>query len=166
MKKLVIFLTIILAGMCSCITIQIPLPGEETYLDEIVVEEARGFWTRDRILILPVEGFIAGEESDAIVFKSHNTVSEVKQRLNMAAEDEHVKAVILRVNSPGGSVTASDTILNEIERFKKRTGKKVIAWFGSTAASGGYYISTSADKIVAHPTTITGSIGVIIQLTT
>ena len=75
-------------------------------------------------------------------------------------QDPDVKAVVLRVNSPGGSVAASDQMYYEIEGLKAN-GKKVIVSMGSVAASGGYYISAGADKIIDEPTTITGSIGVI-----
>ncbi len=67
----------------------------------------------------------------------------------------------MRINSPGGTVTASDMIYHEIERFKAKTGVKVIACIMDLGASGGYYVAVTADKIIAHPTTVTGSIGVI-----
>jgi len=72
-----------------------------------------------------------------------------------------VKAIVLRVNSPGGGVTASDDVYGEIVRFKREQKVPVVAAFGDVAASGGYYVACAADRIVAHPTTVTGSIGVI-----
>jgi protease-4 len=80
--------------------------------------------------------------------------------LREAAADESVSAIVLRVNSPGGSVTASETLWREVKRARKQ-GKPVVASMGSVAASGGYYIAVAADAIVASPATITGSIGVI-----
>lgn len=80
--------------------------------------------------------------------------------LREAAADESVSAIVLRVNSPGGSVTASETLWREVKRARKR-GKPVVASMGAVAASGGYYIAVAADAIVASPATITGSIGVI-----
>jgi protease-4 len=77
-----------------------------------------------------------------------------------ATEDDNVKAILFRVNSPGGSALASDQILDSIKKAQK-AGKKVIVSMGDVAASGGYYVSLSADKIFAHETTITGSIGVL-----
>jgi protease-4 len=151
---------------CGCISIEIPLGARKGELEEVVVEEAEGFWTRSRILILPIDGIIVEKESDSILFPLDNTVSEVRERLKKAKNDSRVRVVILRIDSPGGTVTGSDIVHNEIRKFKEETGKKVIAWFGSTAASGGYYVSAGADKIVAHPTTVTGSIGVILQLAT
>ena len=78
-----------------------------------------------------------------------------------AEEDPKIKAVILKIDSPGGSVTASDILYSEIAGFKNRTGVKVVVAMMDVAASGGYYISLPADHILAHPTTVTGSIGVI-----
>jgi protease IV len=80
--------------------------------------------------------------------------------LREAAGDDSVSAIVLRVDSPGGSVTASETIWREVARARKR-GKPVVASMGSVAASGGYYVAMGADAIVANPGTITGSIGVI-----
>ncbi|WP_406817036.1 signal peptide peptidase SppA [Mycobacterium sp. M23085] len=80
--------------------------------------------------------------------------------LREAAADESVSAIVLRVNSPGGSVTASETLWREVKKARKR-GKPVVASMGAVAASGGYYIAVAADTIVASPATITGSIGVI-----
>jgi protease-4 len=80
--------------------------------------------------------------------------------LREAAADDSVSAIVLRVDSPGGSVTASETIWREVKRARER-GKPVVASMGAVAASGGYYVSMAADAIVANPGTITGSIGVI-----
>src|SRR6516164_1456291 len=80
--------------------------------------------------------------------------------LRAAAADDAVSAIVLRVDSPGGSVTASETIWREVQRARER-GKPVVASMGGVAASGGYYVSMAADAIVANPGTITGSIGVI-----
>jgi len=80
--------------------------------------------------------------------------------LREAAADESVSAIVLRVDSPGGSVTASETIWREVARARAR-GKPVVVSMGSVAASGGYYVAMGADAIVANPATITGSIGVI-----
>jgi len=84
----------------------------------------------------------------------------VASALRAAAEDDDVEAIVLRVDSPGGSYVASDTIWREVVRARKE-GKPVIVSMGELAASGGYFVAVPADKIVAHPSTITGSIGVL-----
>jgi protease-4 len=90
-------------------------------------------------------------------------VSLFTQELNKAAADDDVKAVVLRVNSPGGTVSASDAMYQILKRFKAKTHKPVVASAQEVDASGAYYISCAADKIVAQPTTIVGSIGVIFE---
>jgi protease-4 len=87
----------------------------------------------------------------------------VRDYLTRAEEDKAVKAIVLRIESPGGEIEPCQEILAEIERVKET--KPIVVSMGGTAASGGYYISTKADKIVALPTTMTGSIGVISQVT-
>lgn len=127
----------------------------DTYLEKTV--EGSG---KDKIAVISVEGVIL--EMPASIFSSGNVVSRTVKQLQQAAADADVKAVIITVDSPGGGVTASDIIYNEVAATKA-AGKKVVILMKDVAASGGYYISCPADKILAHPTTITGSIGVIFQ---
>lgn len=87
---------------------------------------------------------------------------EISQRLHRLSKDKDVKAVLLRINSPGGTVGGVQEIHREILRCKLQ-GKKIVASLGDVAASGGYYLASAADSIVAEPGTITGSIGVILQ---
>src|SRR5207247_6762069 len=96
------------------------------------------------------------------LIEEESTVERVHAELKKAADDERVKAIVLRVNSPGGGVTASDDVYGEIVRYKKERKVAVVAALGDVAASGGYYVACAADRIVAHPTTVTGSIGVIL----
>ncbi|MDO8442879.1 MAG: signal peptide peptidase SppA [bacterium] len=112
--------------------------------------------TADVVAVISISGEI-GEEEDS------SMIGNLKMMLRVAREDYRVKAVILKVQSPGGSVNASDLMWNEVMKFKK-SGKPVVAFFNGMAASGGYYISVPADKIVATPETETGSIGVIMYV--
>lgn len=104
-----------------------------------------------RIVILPVQGMINDE-----------TAGFVRSALK-SLDKNPPKALILRVDSPGGAVSPSDRIWHMLSEFKKRHSIPVVASFGSLAASGGYYVSAMSDHIFAEPTTITGSIGVIAQ---
>lgn len=115
------------------------------------------------VAVIYVLGTIVSGEEDGDVFGSgQNAVSGlVIQNLRKAQTDASVKAIVLRVDSPGGGVTASDEIYNEVVKTKTVYGKPVIVSMGSLAASGGYYVSAPASKIVANITTLTGSIGVI-----
>ena len=115
----------------------------------------------DKIVLIDLSGIISEEEKGTTLVPEPNLVARIKEELKRAAQDPAVKAVVLRINSPGGTVTASDILYHELEIFKKRTGKKVVASIMDLGASGGYYVAVAADAIVAHPTTVTGSIGVI-----
>lgn len=116
----------------------------------------------DRIVMLTVEGTIVEQSGDPFFSGSlYNHRLFIKQ-IKHAFEDPTVKAVILRVNSPGGGIVESDEIYTIIRELKETYNKPVVASMGNMAASGGYYISAAADKIVASSGTITGSIGVIV----
>ena len=102
-------------------------------------------------------------KSGGLFSAGHNPVSDFRETLDAIARDPSVKAVVLRINSPGGTVTASAMMYHDVLEFKKKTGKPVVACMMDVCASGGYYLSCAADYRVAYPTTITGSIGVIIE---
>jgi len=116
---------------------------------------------KDKIVLMDLSGVISEEERGTSFMPEPNLVAQLKEELKKAEQDPEVKAVVLRIDSPGGTVTASDILYHELEVFKQKTGKKVIASIMSLGASGGYYVAVASDKIVAQPTTVTGSIGVI-----
>jgi len=115
----------------------------------------------NKIVVVPLNGVIA-YGSEGLLNGSKTIVPEqVRKILSQVEGDEHVKGVILEIDSPGGSAVASDDIFETITAFKHKKKQPVVALMKDTAASGGYYIASSADKIVANPATLTGSIGVI-----
>ena len=116
---------------------------------------------KDKIVLMDLSGMITNQGKPGFLVTQPSMVARIKEELDTAAADPHVKAIVLRINTPGGTVTASDLIYHEVTNFKKTTGKKVIAMIMDLGASGGYYVAVSSDKILAHPTTVTGSIGVI-----
>lgn len=117
----------------------------------------------DKIALIDVTGTIQNASSFQLFGKGENPVSELLEQLDKARRDPLVKAVILRINSPGGTVVASGLMHDEITHFKK-SGKPVVAVMMDVAASGGYYVACACDEIVAQPSTITGSIGVIMLM--
>jgi protease IV len=117
-----------------------------------VMTDGGGLTTGDRIAVVPVEGVINDEMAKT-----------VNRHLKQYGEDSRVKAVILRIDSPGGGVSASQEIYREVKRLKEDKKKTVVVSMGSVAASGGYYVACPADKIFANPGTVTGSIGVIAE---
>lgn len=131
-------------------------------LREQAVRAGRGL-SPDKIVLVEVEGMLLNAQSGGFMQPSENTVSRFVEQMEKAASDPRVKAVVLRVNSPGGTVTASDIMYQQVLGFRQKTGKPVIAAPQDVAASGAYYVSCAADAIVAHPASIVGSIGVIYQ---
>lgn len=117
--------------------------------------------SEEKILLLDISGIIATTLNPGLFDREGDMLSQVFYRLQKATEDKTVKGVILRLDTTGGEVTASNILYNEIRKFKEKTGLPVIALMMSVAASGGYYIASACDFIIAHPSTITGSIGVI-----
>jgi len=113
-----------------------------------------------RVAVVPVSGLIySGEPGHG---PRAGTADWVVEALKEAGKDSSVRAVILEVNSPGGTITGSDLIHHQVEKLRAE-GTTVVALFRGLAASGGYYVSAPADRIVAHPTAITGSIGTIFE---
>src|SRR6185436_1905431 len=117
-----------------------------------------GKGTRDKIALISLRGFISSSLSGNV---GDTMVDDMRMALQQARDDDHVRAVVLEIDSPGGEVTASDVIYNWVARTRAK--KPVVVYMGSLAASGGYYVACGGKYLMANETTITGSIGVIIQ---
>src|SRR5690242_6415777 len=128
-----------------------------TKFREIIVQRG-GSGISDRIAVIVLRGLISSSVPGSA---SDNMVDDLRMALQQAREDDRVKGVVLEVDSPGGEVTASDVIYNAV--VKTRARKPVVVYMDSLAASGGYYVSCGGKYLMANETTITGSIGVIIQ---
>ncbi len=126
-------------------------------LEEVITEDNDA---SDKIAVIDVQGIITSHAFDS---GGYGMVELIKAQLKHAEDDSKVKAVILKVDSPGGEVLASDEIYRAISDFQKNAHKSVIASMGNLAASGGYYVSAPCQWIIANPLTITGSIGVILH---
>lgn len=146
----------LLYGGCAYVNLAlVPEPGP---LSEKVVD---GEGDR-KILLVDITGIISEEKRRKLGLREEiSMVDEFRESLKKAGRDKKIAGLVIRINSPGGTVTASDILHHEILGYKKKTGVRVVACMMDVAASGGYYVATAADEIVAHPTTITGSIGVI-----
>lgn len=153
-----VFAALLLSG---CVNVNLPL-GAPQELQEVILEDSEGFFANDKVLVVDVGGVIS-EEIGSGLFGSELTCSPayMKAVLRKARQDAHVKAVVLRVDSPGGTVSASETIAREIAIFREDTGVPVIAQITGMGCSGAYYLSASCDAINIQPSGITGSIGVI-----
>ena len=152
----------VLLGGCSPLTFTVGGSPADHQLRATVVDPD-GRLASDRVAIIDVSGLIMNSAKPRLLQPGENPVSLLNEQLVAAGRDRRVKAVILRLNTPGGSVTASDAMYREIHRFREQTGKPVVALLMDVAASGGYYVACAADQIIAYPTSVTGSIGVIVQ---
>jgi len=158
MKKAVLLVPVLAAALAACSPqIRLDLLGEDKLQEVVLVPSP----AREKVLMIDIDGMISAALETGIFSREKSLVARVFERLERAAADPRVKAVILRLDTPGGEVTASDIVYHEVLRFKERTGLPVIGLMMSVAASGGYYIASACDFIVAHPSTLTGSIGVI-----
>ena len=138
----------------GCITINLLEPAGP-------VQEVQLTGTGDgKVLLLDLSGIISSQDKDALI-QQPNMVAALKEELTKATKDEMVKAVVLRINSPGGTVNASDILYHEIKTFKASRKIPVVVSMMDVAASGGYYAAMASDAILVHPSTVTGSIGVI-----
>ncbi|MEM7680451.1 MAG: signal peptide peptidase SppA [Planctomycetota bacterium] len=137
-------------------------PVDNRYQEEVVIEAESS--TRNKVALIDVSGLIVNADQPGLLQDGPNPVSAFAEQLAQAEEDDRVKAVLLRINSPGGSVTATEAMFTEAQRFKQQTGKPVVVQMMTTAASGGFYLACVGDEVWAYPSTITGSIGVVLQL--
>ncbi|MEX0655653.1 MAG: signal peptide peptidase SppA [Phycisphaeraceae bacterium] len=150
------------AGGCRPMTFAVGVAPGDQRLTRTTVASDGGFGNA-RIAIVDVTGLIINAEKPGLLQPGENPVGLLHEKLALAAADRRVEAVILRINSPGGTVTASDAMYREVQRFRQSTGKPVIALMMDVAASGGYYVACASDHIMTYPTAVTGSIGVIVQ---
>ncbi len=158
---LTVVLAMLVAG-CGPVTFVVGVsPGEQRLTETIVVDDGR--WASRKVALIDVSGTLINANRPGLLSAGEHPVSRFTEALQRAADDDAVEAVLLRVNSPGGTVTASDIMYRELQRFRRTTGKPVVVVMMDVAASGAYYLSCAADHVVAHPSTVTGSIGVILQ---
>ncbi len=160
MKKCVLLLAgLMMVFLSGCAFVSVPLFTPAQPLQEKVLEGEGSA----KILLIDVSGFISEKEKAGDSFLSEEVpmIAQIREQLQKAEKDKAVAGLIVRINSPGGTVTASDTIYHEILEYKKRTGSRVSACITGLGTSGAYYVASAADEIIAHPTSITGSIGVI-----
>ena len=134
-----------------------PMPAM-SWQEEIV--EGSG---TDRVVIIDVNGVIGISDADSL-FSTQLTHGQLLSQLQQATDDPRVQAVVLRVDSPGGGVVASNEIHSALQTLRD-AGKHLVVSMGSTAASGGHYIATAGERIYANPDTLTGSLGVIVAIT-
>jgi protease-4 len=150
-RGLAVGLLMVLSG---CVTVNLlPAPGP--------LEEKRLSGTgSDKVLLIELSGLISSRDEDGLLERP-SMVAQIKEALTRAADDRDIKALVVRINSPGGTVTASDILYHEIRTFKENRKIPIVASIMDVGASGGYYVALAADKILVHPSSVTGSLGVV-----
>ena len=150
---------LILSGCILYSPIDLGALGSPGPLRETVVMGTTG----PKIVLVEISGVISdeAERSTLGIGQRQSLVAETKSILDLTADDDQVAAILLRIDSPGGSVSASDTIYHEVLTWKNEKKKPVVAFFNGMSTSGAYYLAMAADHVVAHPASVTGSIGVI-----
>jgi protease-4 len=144
----------VLLVLAGCITINLP-PGPGPLVEKRISGSGDA-----KVLMLDLSGVISDTEESGF-YPSPSQVARFKEALTKAAADQNVSALVLKINSPGGTVTASDMIYHELRAFKERRKIPIVASIMDVGASGGYYVAVAADRIMAHPSSVTGSVGVI-----
>jgi protease-4 len=136
------------------------VPAQDDYTETTVMEDKSA---SSKIALIDVRGMLIDADRSGMFARGENPVAGYVEALHRAEDDSKVRAIIVRLNSPGGTVTASDVMYRETLNFKERSKKPVVMLMSDLAASGAMYLACAGDEIIAHPTTITGSIGVIMQ---
>ncbi len=116
------------------------------------------------VALIDIDGLLTNHNLTGAFSEGDNPVALLREKLKATESDPTVQAVVLRINSPGGGVTACDIMRQELLGFKQRSGLPVVACLMDLGTGGAYYVASAADEIVAHPTTVTGGVGVVINL--
>jgi len=158
-SRFFILLTVAVLMLSGCATPKIKIFSDTSFpLQEFTLQGK----AKEKILLINIHGIITTKPNERLLRTFPSMVEEIVSQLRLAEKDPNIKAVLLKIESPGGSSTASDILYHEIMTYKEKANVKIAAIMMGVAASGGYYVSLPADYILAHPTTITGSIGVIL----
>ncbi len=142
-------------------TVKLPSSVDPGPMVSSVVQPARGPAPAARVAVIDVDGLILNQNLEGLYNSGENPVATFREKLEAAAGDGRVSAIILRIHSPGGGVTACDIMADELDRFKSATRRPVVACLLDVATSGAYYLAIGADRILASPTSLTGGIGAI-----
>ena len=154
MAKRLSLVLLLLVTLGGCINIDL-MSGRGALQETTISGEGA-----DKILLIDISGTLTTSK-DSGIFSSPSLPARLKEELTKAEKDDHIKAIVLRINTPGGTVTSSDILYHELQEFKQKREVPIIASIMDLGTSGGYYVAMASDYIFAHPSTITGSIGVI-----
>jgi protease-4 len=150
------------AGFSGTVDVRVPPVSDPGPVVPVVIRAgAAGPQQSPRVAVIDLDGLLVNQNQTGLGSAGENPVAAFREKLEAAACDVRVRAVVLRVNSPGGGVAASDLMAEELRRFRQATGKPVVACLLDVAAGGAYYVAVGCDRIIALPTTVTGAIGAL-----
>jgi len=158
-----LLIPIITLSGCGQTAFHVEMVPTDRQLVETRIQRDAGLFVFDKIAIIDVDGLLANRRRGGWMQSGENPVSLFVEKLDKAAADRSVKAVVLRLNSPGGTVAASDIIYHHLLEFRRETGKSVIACVLGIGCSGAYYIACGCDGIIAQPSGVVGNIGTVFQ---
>jgi protease-4 len=145
----------------GAIEVKIPTAADPGEMSATVVRPGKSNAPCARVAVIDVDGVLLNQNFGSLYAVGDNPLSAFREKLEAAARDSRVVAVLLRINSPGGSVTTCDVMAEELRQFRLETRKPVVACLMDLATSGAYYIAAESDRIVAHPTALTSGLGVV-----
>jgi protease IV len=149
------------ATLRGAVDVKLPTAIDPGEMAATVVRPGKGSAPHARIALIDVDGVLLNQNFGGLYAVGDNSLAAFRDKLDAAARDLQVAAVLLRINSPGGSVTTCDVMAEELRRFKADTHKPVVACLMDLATSGAYFLAVESDRIVAHPTALTGGLGVV-----
>ncbi len=151
------------ASVKGAIDVKLPTAPDPGPMVPVVVRAASAGGDSARIGLIDVDGLLFNQNMTGLYSVGENPVASFREKLEAAASDSRVKAIVIRINSPGGGVSACDIMADELRRFRDESSKPVVACLMDVATAGAYYLAVGADEIVAMPTTVTGSMGALIN---
>jgi protease-4 len=158
-------ITLSLAALSGCEhrALHIELVPTNQSLRETLIQRDEGLFVSDKIAVIDMDGLMINRRKRGLMRTGENPVSLFLEKLDKAADDPGVKAVVLRLNSPGGTVAASDIMHHRLLEFKRTTSKPVVSCVVGLGCSGAYYLACGSDGIMTQPSAVTGNIGTIFQ---
>ncbi len=150
------------AAFNGSIDVRMPAASDPGPVVPVVVRAGAGPQC-GRVAVIDVDGLLLNQSMSGLYSVGENPVASFREKLDASARDERVRAVVLRLNSPGGGVAASDLMAEELRRFRAATNKPVVACLLDVATGGAYYVAIGCDRIVALPTSVTGAVGALVN---
>lgn len=151
------------AGLNGTLEVRVPPAPDPGPVVPVVVRAGSNGTRSPRVAVIDVDGLILNQNLTGLYSAGENPVGSFREKLEAAAADPRVRALVLRINSPGGGVAATDLLAEELRRFRQGTGKPAVACLLDVATGGAYYLAVGCDRIVSLPTTITGAVGALVN---